>query len=82
MRPPGQLTEHMHRLRLIARLSEYFSIDHNRGVCCEDRQLLTTPTDRKRLLPRKAGDIVAWSLPGQKCFVDVSAHHHVRHPNL
>jgi hypothetical protein len=72
----------MHRLRRIARLSEYLSIDNNRRVCCEHGQLLTTPPDRKRLLPREPGDVVAWSLPRQKCFVDVRAHNQVWHANL
>ena len=82
MRPPRQLAEHIHRLRLIARLFKYLSIHNNRRVCCEHGQPLTRAPDRKRLLPREAGDIVTGSLPRQKCFVDVRAHNHVRHANL
>jgi hypothetical protein len=82
MRPPGQRAEHLHRFGLIARLSEYLPIDNDRCVCCEHRQLLATAPDHKRLLPREADHVIAWSLPRQECFVDVRARNQVRHAYL
>jgi len=72
----------MHRLRLIVRLSEDPSIYNHCRVRREHGQLLTRPPDHKRLLPRKPDDVVAWSLPSQKCLVDIRTHYQVRYPNL
>jgi hypothetical protein len=82
MRSPGQLSEHIDRVCLIARFSEYISIDNNRRIGSEHGKLLPSAPYRQRLFPRESSDIGAWSLCGKNGFVDIRARHYVRDTNL
>jgi hypothetical protein len=82
MRSPGQLSEHIDRVCLIVRFSEYFSVDNNRCISGEHRKLLTGALYSQRLFPRESSDIGTWRLPRQNCLVDISARNYVRHTNL
>jgi len=82
MRSPGQLSEHIDALRPIARFSKYFSIDDNRRVGGEHRELLAGALYSQRLCTRESGHIGPWCLPGRNGFVNISTRDDVRYANL
>ena len=82
MRSSGQLSEHIDRVCLVARFSEYFPIDHHRCIGGEHGQLLTGAPYGQRLVPSKSNDILAGRFILQNGLVDVCARNYVRHAYL
>jgi hypothetical protein len=82
MRSPGQLSEHIDRVCLIARFSEYISIDNNRRVSSKHWKLLPGAPYCQGFFPRESSDIGTRTLCGKNCFVDIRAHDYVRDANL
>jgi hypothetical protein len=66
----------------IERFSEYISVDNNRCIGGEHRQLLAGSPYNQRLFPRESSDIGTWRLPRQNCLVDIGARNYVRNANL
>jgi hypothetical protein len=67
---------------LIARFSEYISIDNNRRISSEHWKLLPGAPYRERLFPRESRDIGARTLSGKNRLVDIRARNYVRDANL